>query len=110
MKYIKKFESLKDELHIGDYILMNITSSDIYFQHFINNNLGKLVRIDPICDVFGTEYDKEVIVRYKKIPQRLRIYFYNEGNTKRFLISDVVSFGKTPEDVELRIASNKYNL
>jgi hypothetical protein len=107
----KLFEDIENEMKIGDFVLINInTSYNREYREFINNNLGKVVQIDPVEDVFGKVYDYEVVVKYNKIPFELKKSFNSYNNKKRFLISKVVSFGKTPKDVEIRLNSNKYNL
>lgn len=110
MKYIKKFENIQTP-EVNDYIKFFIDTiivgSDDYTQlvNFLNNNIGKIVKIDI----------KYFTVAYTNIPFNLIQFFnYNEKTdkyTKPFGVNNFkYVFGKTPEEVQIQINANKYNL
>jgi hypothetical protein len=83
MKYIKNFENLNDnEPQIGDYVIINDPK--------YNNRIGQIVNI-----VFSSA---------------IKVQYENEKYTKLSTLKNVVAFGKTPEELELKLQANKYNL
>jgi hypothetical protein len=99
---IKIFEEYNNKPEVGDYVLINYKIKyDKDFESFINNNIGKLFEVDFKFN--------EIEVEYENVPENIKkIWFYN--NTVVFNISDIVEYGKTIEELELKLAINKYNL
>jgi hypothetical protein len=99
---IKIFEEYNNKPEVGDYVLINYKIKyDKDFESFINNNIGKLFEVDFKFN--------EIEVEYENVPENIKkIWFYN--NTVVFNISDIVEYGKTIEELELKLASKKYNL
>ena len=115
MKYIKKFENIK-EIQVGDYVICDegyLLISDDDFDYFLRNNVGKCINI------VGSEY----IIEYKNIPSNIENYFrfdrngsynnlnpWNITNCRRMDISEIIFHSENKEDCEAYISANKYNL
>ena len=104
MKYIKKFENLKNKLEIGDYVLCEEKldheyTTDIIMENFSSTHIGKYVanKDDNIC-----------LIEYKKIPDIIKDYF--DGNNRQILIEEIKYFSKNKKELELILVTNKYNL
>jgi hypothetical protein len=101
MKYIKKFESNKDEPKIGDYVL---TRSKSWNHHLvtiannkITNNIGKIINIGP----------KSAITNSKIVKN----YYVKHGNQDWWFIRDeIIYWSENKEELELILQANKYNL
>ena len=73
MKYLKKFESVQDEIEIGDYVLIRTHSSLPNVKEFINNTIGVVSNI-----IYN--YD-DIIVGYFDVPKNIE-KFFNKSNSK----------------------------
>jgi len=112
MKYIKTFELFYDINNypkVGDYVLINVDFDNRKLTNFINSTIGKVSTIELYSDmeIKYPEHD-EIEVEYEYIPSHIRIWFFNKK--RKFKIRRIVEFGKTPEELELKIASKNYNL
>ena len=99
---IKIFEDYNNKPEVGDYVLINYkVKYDKDFESFINNNIGLLSVVDF--------KNNEIEVEYENVPEKIKkIWFYN--NNVVFNISDIVEYGKTIEELEIKLKINKYNL
>jgi hypothetical protein len=101
LKYIKLFDNKNPNLKIGNYVLVNVNYPDLIY--FINNNIGQIVEIS------GTHNDDlSLRIKYNNIPNDIKIFF--RYDTRWFEPSEIIYIGKTIEDVELQIDTNKYNI
>jgi len=107
MKYIKKFETIDYyDIDEGDYVLIKTESSLSNVREFINNNIGRVAYMN---------YNYNVItVGYNDVPKNVEGFFskiYPEyPYTRQFQFNRVKEFGKTIEELELKMQANKYNL
>ena len=112
MKYIKTFENIKksdkNRPHANDYVCVDdeFFNNDkcvghIEYRNFINDNVGKITTID-------THEEYPIYIKYKNIPKELDSYFEDDEITVKF--SNILFYHKNKKDVEIYIASNKYNL
>jgi len=119
MKYIKRFENL-EEPEIGDYVLLQVNrnfSND--YKNFINNNIGEIVSIDKNTYTkarhFEIRYYIDTFEEFSKMKDSFRYISFDVENEEYYFSNlfnpdYVVEFGKTKEEVELKIATKKYNL
>ena len=108
MKYIKKYEAISNnEVEIGDYVIIASLDDDLdvasynqrkEFNYFIEHNIGKIV----------DEYKYYIKVKYYNIPFNIKKFFDN--NTFNFSSSRIIYYGKTKEDIEMKINAKKYNI
>ena len=111
MKYIKKFEYQQDKPEIGDYVLLFIKRKGAPqdYKEFLNNNIGQIINIKS-----SNTFQTEVRISYDNVPENIKKMFHNlipgAVRVRTFDIRDVYIFGKTPEDVETKLAAKKYNL
>ena len=62
-----------------------------------------------VCRIHDIDFKNyEVTVEYENIPKNLKRFFYE--NTITFDISNMIEYGKNKEELELKLATNKYNL
>ena len=117
MKYLKTYENLS-EPQIGDYVLANFKFDDIEWANYINQNIGELLKIknDGIFKPYRVKYyvDDDA---YKKFfegdeEEEDLIKFENDKRyiIMKFDISDIKVFSPNKEDLEMLLASKKYNL
>jgi len=111
MKYIRKFEEKNSEPKEGDYVLMNSTMMNPNLNEFIDNEVGKIVKIDDKRGFISVE------VEYENIPMEIASLFgYNDyknhENTgiKVFLMSSIIEFSDNKTDLEYKINARKFNL
>ena len=105
MKYIKTFESL-DGPQVGDYVVCEEGIGINELCDFINNTVGKIIKIDK--SVLFT-----YIVKYENIPQDFKIYFNIFGsldNSRGYSTNELLFWSKNKKDVEEYLMSKKYNL
>ena len=112
MKYIKTFElyyDINNYPKIGDYVLINVDFDNRVLTDFINKTIGIVTGVELYSDmgIKDTQHD-EVEVEYDYIPPDIDVWFFNKK--RKFKIRRIVEFGETPEELELKIASKKYNL
>jgi len=103
MKYIKKFESTQDLPEVGDYVLMNSYDTNVLVD-FINNNYG--IFINSYVDKLSVK--PKIRVRYENIPGSIDLFFHD--GTRTFDLDLLVAYGKTIEELELRLKAKKFNL
>jgi len=109
MKIFKFYENIEDELTVGDYILMKIDihnsmlKYDKIIEHFINNTIG---------EVFRFNIDKGVIVSYENVPNDIKSYFSNKNDLyfRNFDIDRIVEYGKTIEELKMKLETKKFNI
>lgn len=121
---IKRFnENLQDIPVVGDYVLAKIdvsNSSLVYkdeLMKFVNNTIGQISKIRINMG--------DIVVVYDNVPNKIKSWFnftgydndndsngnkYNVLYSRSFDFDRIVMFGKTIEEVELKMISNKYNL
>jgi hypothetical protein len=108
MKYLKRFESVVFP-EVGDYVIFNTNyTNDEHFirlSNFLNNNLGIIDKI------YIPNYDEKYCadVKYDNIPEDLKISFRKDGTIDTRL-NKIYAYGKTPEDVKMKVKAKKYNL
>jgi len=122
MKHIKEFENIQETPQIGDYVLCQETLNDNTDVHnFLSNNIGKIIKISeantddywPGKSIFRTH-----LVEFNTEPNRNRTYMdftrknknMNTTYFKSFNKKQIVAFGKTINEVELKLAQKKYNI
>jgi len=131
MKHIKEFNIFRNKPKIGDYVICKeglvngqITKDgeDADLINFLSNNIGKI--IDTNIIIADVNYD--YLIKYYNIPKDIYLYFTGNSSfqiacgetrpipgredTRAFDLDDIVEFSKNKEEVELYIASKKYNL
>ena len=112
MKYLKTFESV-DEPQVGDYVICGIPGIDSFGDNkdiykFISTTIGQLVEISNT--IRPTYY-----VHYENVPEKIKWHKeYRYANTimdkEPFRRMNITAWGKTPEDVKIKLSQNKYNL
>ena len=120
MKYIKKFENINELPNIGDYILIHSTAADVNVRNFVNNTIGVVVGINySKPGKWGHTSEEQIVVKYENAPAEIQSYFrkpskitsnYKNEFLRNYYPEQIVEYGKTKEEVELKIASNKYGL
>ena len=115
MKYIKTFENIK-EPEIGDYVLMTIENKKGFYPaytSFIENNIGEILsrvgnRIEVRYYVSTYEEFSKMQTHFRYISHDFEENEYYFSNI--FYVNSVLEFGKTKEEVELKVSTKKYNL
>ncbi len=108
MKYIKKFENIKDLPEVGDYILMkydtkNDSNTSINnLKKFIDNTIGIVNELDYGSNTF---YPR---VKYENIPENIKNFFIDD--LKRFNVVSIVDYDKDLETLKYKIEANKFNI
>ena len=108
MKYLKKYEDV-NKPEVGDYVYCQedlLTSDDeTYYKamEFVKNNIGKILKKNP-------KYSDFFVVRYENIPFELKEYFNVFKSSRNIKYDEIIYWGKTKEEVEAKINSEKYNL
>lgn len=115
---IKKFENKNDEPVIGDYVILK---DDTYlynnefknYSNFINNNIGRIIKIHYKNDYIPLDYD----IEYDNIPDNIKDCFAKhvyDDKIQYYELSrpehDIISTFKNKEDAELFLSARKYNL
>ncbi len=103
MKYIKKFESTQDLPEVGDYVLMNSYGIDNVVD-FITNNYG--IFLNSYVDKLSVK--PKIRVRYENIPGDIDLFFHD--GTRTFDIDLLIAYGKTIEELEMKLKTKKFNL
>ena len=116
---------MQENPQIGDYVSCEDLDVDLfeYVHNFLSNNIGKIVKISDtnIDDYwpgksifrthlveFNTEPDKKVRLNYidfKRHDKNINTIYFKSFNKKQIL-----AFGKTIKEVELKLAQKKYNI
>lgn len=126
MKHLKTYENAinNKKYEIGDYMLINIPydySGNQEYTDFINNNIGKLIKIWSIeAHRVGEKGDEKGLVyyielKYTNIPKNLKYMFLDTDDEekdcmKRTTDKYLVDFSSKKEDIEALLVANKYNL
>ena len=114
MKYIKNFENVDDLPQVGDYILVkfnsNVTGASI---EFIEKTIAKVTETDGKWFRFA----------YKDVPENIKTYFADIGSYHKDYYGYryryyrgleypdyVEEFGKTEEELKLKLDAKRYNL
>ena len=110
MKILKFNEDLnKIEPKIGDYVILNYGSPNA-IRDYIKINPGKIIEIN--FDKYGEILT--IIVQYYNVPNIIRAYFryISDDNimSKIFLADQIIEFGSTLEELELKINAGKFNI
>lgn len=105
----KVFENINNIPDIGDYIKVNLTDyfGDFSLEciNFINNNICTNVNY-----IFNTNNQISAIrVKFYNIPENSKTKF-DKNDTIRLRLDAIQGFGKTIEELELKLNSQKYNL
>jgi hypothetical protein len=119
MKHLKYFEHIdleESEITIGDYVSLkirfreNTPYSDTYI--FMNNNIGRLLKIDD------NNWD-DFLIGYDNVPDNIKNNFHEKDYTRKhkkiyytkWINSDrVEEYAKSKEELQLKIDTKKYNL
>jgi len=100
MRHLKKYESIGDDLQIGDYVLMKSKTGDEELADLINNTIGQIIDID--------NYYHEIKVEYK-FPKNI-LSNWNIENVRIFSISQIIASSTNKKKLKLLAQTNKYNL
>ena len=114
--HFKLFESENKFPEFLDYVSCDISdyTANRYLIEFISSNIGQISKIQE-----SKTYNKNQMlyyVRYQNIPENIYTYFDKKGRTfdtegnRLFILSNIKEFGKTKEEVEMKISAKKYNL
>ena len=96
MKYLKTYENNKN-IRVDDFVQIKTNKKYNGFYHpekilnFVNNTIGQISSIEH----------REFIVRYIT-DTNIQFFRFNEN--------EILAIGKTKEEVEQKLALNKYNL
>ena len=90
---------LKKKLDIGGYVLLEVKKSK-YFDSseidFINNNIGKIINLKPY-----------IIIKYEKY---LDNGILDKTINLQIKLSDIKFYGKTYDDIQLKMDATKYKI
>lgn len=109
MKILKFYEDLTDDMKVGDYALMKIVDrnsfipSDNVFYKYINTTIGK------ICNI--RKYNG-INILYENVPDDIKGYFGNSDGLyeRNFKFSEIVEYGRTIEELKMKLETNKFNI
>ena len=109
MKFLKYYENITDELEVGDYILLHLdirtsySGDDMIYKNFINTTIGKICRLHKY---------NGINILYEKVPDIIRSYFVNNGDSyeRNFNFNSIFEYGKTIEELKLKIEAKKFNI
>lgn len=108
MRHIKRYKNLNIP-KIGDYIIVKVDHEWLKdFEslcEFLESNIGKVIGYIPDYD----DSIRAVKIKYYNIPEKLKKYFPST-ETKTSQLKYIVAYGKTPEEVRIKVAANKYNI
>jgi hypothetical protein len=104
---LKRFEN-HTNIEVGDYVICkyptipetrNINIKNL--AEFINNNIGYVIRCEEDLDI-----------QYKNVPENINIFFSGKKLDIRTDVdkNKILAFGKTLEELELKLVANKYNI
>jgi hypothetical protein len=107
MKYIKKFENIKNIPEIGDYIIFKNTWYDENFDgiKFLCSNIGKIVKIEFPYNKKNALYH----VNYENIPNDIS-HVFSSDNTIAIDFEDIKHFSPDKKELETYLMADKYNL
>lgn len=96
MKHLKKYESI-EKPEVGDYVLMKSQATE-KIANLINQTIGR-IEFYSISQL-GVKYDFPISILNELSIDNIRIFETHQ----------IVAFGKTKKELELKIQANKYNL
>lgn len=108
MKYIKKYETIKNkyDCKVGDFIIGEYSAYDTFEKEtldFLNNNIGVIIEIN--------NYQRQPIrVRYDKTIDRGNSSFPNNLNTWYFKREEILYCSDNRAELEPLLAAKKYNI
>ena len=112
MKYIKKFENHIDDIQIGDYVICHEDSDSNRSNElvdFVNNNIGRIVS-------HGYYSADDYNITFDNIPKKFKKndYFSIKDGDKEYSRymqkNEIIDWSKNKEELELKLAVNKYNI
>jgi len=119
MKYIKTYEDHHvNAPNIDDWIIGNLSPNiDDELNDFISSNIGKVVEIgyethheDDLGNLYKAPF---YVVKYDvEIPARINIWFQHDdyGYSIGLEAQDIKYWSENKEELEIILASRKYNL
>ena len=121
MKYLKTFEDIKEGYKVGDYVLMNVSSTLKYvedFVNFVNSTPGQIYKISPVYSHHNGDWlHDDILVLYEDddIPNYIKFHMIRSNNIKgpvfkTFVSTEIKYFADTKDELEAKIKSDKYNL
>lgn len=109
MRFIRKFENFNNEIEVGDYVIIGkkdyLNNAEDYeeFLNFLNNNYGIVTNI-----IYRSN---RIVVKYNNIPDNIKKRWFSSNNNMRFFdIDRVIAYGKTKEELDLKLSSEKYKI
>ena len=117
MKHLKQYESFKDKLQVGDYILFyfNPNIGDEKLRTFFNTNIAQVDRIDEIDDKDLKNFpyntpNPTINIKYENIPPELIDRFGKNYLSIALPKNAIVAWSNNKEDIETILSTNKYNI
>ena len=124
MKYIKMFENLKPE--VGDYVICKEdgdTYSSIEFNNYLSNSVGRIIKnsSDSLFHVTFDRLPSDDVLKYSFYVAKSSIIrnldkskykMFNDKYTNVTILdkTDIIDWSKNKEELELKLAANKYNI
>ena len=124
MKYIKMFENLKPE--VGDYVICKEdgdTYSSIEFNNYLSNSVGRIIKnsSDSLFHVTFDHLPSDDVLKYSFYVAKSSIIrnldkskykMFNDKYTNVTILdkTDIIDWSKNKEELELKLAANKYNI
>jgi hypothetical protein len=103
----KIFENL-DILEKGNFVYihkdydLDLKILPYIVKDFIINNIGKIIEID-------NQFEPNIVtIKFFNIPNELKKYF--KKDSRFFDITEILEFGKTKKELELKLKAKKYNI
>jgi len=101
---------------IGDYVLLNpdVFDSNNFnrFRIFIESNIGQIVNLHTYDKSYGIK-DFSLGIKFENVPKILSAMcenFFDKNNIRYCDISNLLCWSKDKEELEIFIATKKYNL
>ena len=114
MKYIKLFEKINKNKRpkIGDYVIctdFTFLPNEALF--FIENNVGQIINIEIADNPYCVHFEK-VPSDFKSLfpKERNKLSGKYENNCRWFTLKEILLCFKHKEDLEIYLATKKYNL
>jgi len=98
-KIYEKIEIIKPPFEIGDYVITKSQNAGL-ISIFTDNNIGQLLKY----------YNNNGCrIKYDNIPKNLKGFFDNT-DVRGFDLNQIIYWSKDKKDLEVILASKKYNL
>jgi len=113
MKHIKLYEKYTNkDIHIGDYVLVDVVTIYPNYKKFVNNNIGQVTNVHPTLGIYP---DGFATIEYENIPKDIIFKFDTdnlEKNTTVIAFKNIIYFSKEKKDIDIQsiLTSKKYNL